>query len=93
MSVIEMYEILTGKNDLDYRAWPKYDESKLLVEEKEIAVQVNGKLRGTFMAKTDASDEELYNEAIKVENVLKYIDGQQIKKHFVIKGKVVNIVV
>ena len=90
---LEMYEILTGKNDLDYRAWPKYDESKLLVEEKEIAVQVNGKLRGTFMAKTDASDEELYNEAIKVENVLKYIDGQQIKKHFVIKGKVVNIVV
>lgn len=90
---LEMYEILTGKNDLDYRAWPSYDESKLQVEEKEIAVQVNGKLRGTFMAKTDASDDELYQSALEVENVKKYLEGNEIKKHFVIKGKVVNIVI
>ena len=90
---LEMYEILTGKNDLDYRPWPTYDESKLQVEEKEVAVQVNGKLRGKFMAKSDASDEELYNEALTLENIQKYIEGQEIKKHFVIKGKVVNIVV
>lgn len=90
---LEMYEILTGKNDLDHRAWPTYDESKLVVEEKEIAVQVNGKLRGKFMAKADASDDELYDSALKLENVQKYIEGNEIKKHFVIKGKVVNIVV
>ena len=90
---LEMYEILTGKNDLDYRSWPTYDESKLVVDEKEIAVQVNGKLRGTFMAKTDASDEQLYEAALKVENVQKYLEGNEIKKHFVIKGKVVNIVI
>ena len=90
---LEMYEVLTGKNDLDYRSWPTYDESKLQVEEKEIAVQVNGKLRGTFKAKTDASDEQLYEEALKVENVQKYLEGNEIKKHFVIKGKVVNIVI
>ena len=90
---LEMYEILTGKNDLDYRPWPTHDESKLQVEEKEVAVQVNGKLRGKFMAKSDASDEELYNEALTLENIQKYIEGQEIKKHFVIKGKVVNIVV
>jgi len=90
---LEMYEILTGKNDLDYRNWPTYDESKLAVEEKEVVVQINGKVRGRFNAKSDASDEELYNTALTVENVQKYLEGNEIKKHFVIKGKVVNIVI
>ena len=39
------------------------------------------------------SDEELYTEALKQENVIKFIDGQEIKKHFVIKNKMVNIVI
>ena len=90
---LEMYEILTGKNDLDYRAWPKCDESKLQVEEKEIAVQVNGKVRGKFMAKADASDDELYEMALQIDNVKKYLEGNEIKKHFVIRGRVVNIVI
>ena len=90
---LEMYEMLTGKNDLDYRPWPEYDESKLMVSEVEIAVQVNGKLRGTFTAATGSSDEELYEKALQVENVKKYIEGKEIRKHFVIKGRVVNIVV
>ena len=90
---LEMYEILTGKNDLDYRPWPKYDESKLQVAEKEIAVQVNGKVRGKFMASADASDDELYEMALQIDNVKKYLEGNEIKKHFVIRGRVVNIVV
>ena len=89
----EMYEILTGKTDLDYRKWPEADESKLKVEEKDVAVQVYGKVRGKFTISAEASDEELFNTAITLENVKKYIDNQQIKKHFVIKGRVVNIVV
>ena len=90
----EMYEILTGQTDLAYRLWPNYDESKLAVAEKEIAVQVNGKVRAKFTIATDANDEEVYNTAITQENVLKYVgDVNNIKKHFVIKGKIVNIVV
>ena len=89
----EMYEILTGKQDLEYREWPTYDPEKLAVEETEIAVQVNGKLRGKFLIKTDASEEEMYEAALQVENVQKYLEGHEIKKHFVIKGRIVNIVV
>ncbi|MBQ2584173.1 MAG: leucine--tRNA ligase, partial [Erysipelotrichaceae bacterium] len=59
----EMYEMLTGKQDLAYRSWPEYDESKLVVEEKEIAVQVNGKVRAKFNISANASDEELYQTA------------------------------
>ena len=89
----EMYEILTGKTDIDYRKWPTYDDSKLAVSEKEVVVQVNGKLRAKFMVNSDASDDELYETALKQENVIKFIEGQEIKKHFVIKGKMVNIVI
>ena len=89
----EMYEILTGKTDLAYRTWPTYDESKLALQEKEVVVQVNGKVRARFNAASDISDDDLYNEALKQENVIKYIDGKEIKKHFVIKGKMVNIVI
>ncbi|MDO5440436.1 MAG: leucine--tRNA ligase [Erysipelotrichaceae bacterium] len=89
----EMYEILTGKNDLAYRPWPTVDESKLVQQTKEVVVQVNGKVRAKFNAPADASDEDLYNEALKQENVIKFIDGQEIKKHFVIKNKMVNIVI
>ena len=89
----EMYEILTGKNDLAYRPWPTCDESKLVQQTKEVVVQVNGKVRAKFNAPSDASDDELYEEALKQENVIKFIDGQEIKKHFVIKNKMVNIVI
>lgn len=89
----EMYEILTGKTDLAYRKWPVCDESKLVKAEKEIVVQVNGKVRAKFNISSDASDDEVYNEALKQENVLKFIDGKQIKKHFIIKSKMVNIVI
>ena len=89
----EMYQMLTGKDDLAYRPWPSYDESKLVVEEKEIAVQVNGKLRAKFSISADADDEEVYQTALKQENVIKYVEGNQIKKHFVIRGRVVNIVI
>ena len=89
----EMYEMLTGKVDLAYRTWPEYDESKLVKAEKEVVVQVNGKVRAKFTINQDADDETIYNEALKQENVIKFIDGQEIKKHFVIKNKMVNIVV
>jgi len=89
----EMYEILTQNTDLAYRTWPTVDESKLTVAEKEVVVQVNGKLRGKFTIAADADDDTLYAEALKLENVQKFIDGNEIKKHFVIKGKAVNIVI
>ncbi|MBO7677901.1 MAG: class I tRNA ligase family protein, partial [Erysipelotrichaceae bacterium] len=89
----EMYEKLGGKDELAYRPWPTYDPDKLVVEEKEVVVQVNGKLRGKFNAKADAGDEELYETALSIDNVQKFIEGKPIKKHFVIKGRVVNIVV
>ena len=73
--------------------WPKYEEAKTIDSEKEIGVQVNGKLRGTILIHTDDEEEIIKQKAFEQENVKKYIEGKEIKKVIVIKGRIVNIVV
>lgn len=89
----EMYSLLTGKECIAHEIWPSYDESKLILDEKEIIVQVNGKLRGKFNIATDSDDEKIKETALKLEAVQPYLFEKQIKKIIVVKGKLVNIVV
>ncbi len=73
--------------------WPKYDEEKTVDNEVTIGVQVNGKLRGEITIKVDEDEESIKAKAIDNDNVKKHIDGKEIVKVIVIKGKIVNIVV
>ena len=73
--------------------WPKYDEAKTIDEEKEIAVQVNGKVRATIKINVNEDEESIKEKALKEENVKNHTDGKEIVKVIVIKGKIVNIVV
>ena len=73
--------------------WPEYDESKVVEEEKEIGVQVNGKLRASIKVNINDDEETLKEKAMNEENVKKYTDGHEIVKVIAIKGKIVNIVV
>ena len=74
-------------------SWPKYDEAKTIDEEKEIAVQVNGKVRATIKINVNEDEESIKEKALKEENVKNHTDGKEIVKVIVIKGKIVNIVV
>ena len=73
--------------------WPKYDEEKTIETTKEIAVQVNGKVRATITISFDDSEEVIKEKALECENVIKHTEGKEIVKVIVIKGKIVNIVV
>ena len=73
--------------------WPKYDEEKTIETTKEIAVQVNGKVRATIEISIDDDEQIIKEKAMECENVLKHTDGKEIVKVIVIKGKIVNIVV
>ena len=75
------------------RKWPTYDEGKTIDEEKEIGVQVNGKLRATIKVNINDSEEMLKEKALAEENVKKFTEGKEIIKVIAIKGKIVNIVV
>jgi len=74
-------------------SWPIYDEAKTEEDTKEVGVQVNGKLRGTITVSGATTEEEMVNMSMENENVKKFIDGKEIVKTIVIKGKIVNIVV
>jgi leucyl-tRNA synthetase len=73
--------------------WPAWDEAALVVDSVEIAVQVNGKLRGTFRAPAGAAKEALLASARDVENVRKHLEGTETVKEIVVPGKLVNLVV
>jgi len=73
--------------------WPKYDPEKLVEDTVTIAIQVNGKLRGTIDVATDSSEEKIKKLATSNENVMKHLEGKEVVKIIVIKNKIVNIVV
>ena len=73
--------------------WPSWDESKLVESEVEVAVQVNGKVRGTMLVSFDSSDDELKASALAQDFVRRYTEGHIVKRVVAIKGKIVNIVV
>ena len=95
--VEEMWELTgfakaTGRMAMQ-NPWPQYDESKTVAATVEMAVQVQGKLRGTIQVPTD-SDEAAVVEAAKAnEKVAKSLEGMQIVKTILVKNKLVNLIV
>ena len=85
----EFYE-----EDSDIEAsWPKVNESLLEVEEFELIIQVNGKVRGRVKIHKSAEQEEVENIAINVENVKNFINSSEIKKTIYVKDKLINFVI
>ncbi len=87
------HEKLGHKDTIAYEKWPTYEEDKLVEDTKSIAVQVNGKVRGLIEIATDEDEESIKKKALEVDNVKKNLEGKEIVKVIVIKGKIVNIVV
>lgn len=82
-----------GEKPICESSWPEYDKAKTVLEEKEIGVQVNGKLRGSINVHVNDSDDVIKEKALSNENVIRHIDGKEIVRIIVIKGRIVNIVV
>ena len=89
----EIWESLGNKELCALAAWPEYDEAKTVDNTIEIALQVNGKLRGTVFVAKDIAKDDLLAVAKADEKVASMIDGKTIVKEIVVPGKIVNIVV
>lgn len=87
----ELYEIVFG-GDIANETFPEVDESKLILAEIEIPVQINGKLRGVVKAKNDITQEELVELAKSKPEINKYIVSDP-KKIIYVPGKIFNIIV
>ena len=89
----ELWAALGHTESLTYAPWPAYDPAALVKDEVEIAIQVNGKVRGTVTVAKDASKDAVLAAARAVENVQRYLDEGTVRKEIVVPGRLVNFVV
>ena len=73
--------------------WPEYDESKTIDAAAEMAVQVNGKLKGTVVVPTDSDEETVVAAAMELDKVKKSTEGMSVVKTILVKNKLVNLIV
>ncbi len=88
----ELWQSCGYTTSVHRQAWPAYNPNYLLVDEVEVVVQVNGKVRGRMLVPTAAGEAELLEAARGHEKVQPFLDGKEIKKIIAIPGKLVNIV-
>ena len=88
----ELWSRLGHNDTLAYASWPAYDESKLVDNEVEIVIQINGKVRAKLQVPADISKEEMEKTVMENGKVLEQIDGKTVRKVIAIPGKLVNIV-
>ena len=88
----EMWSILGHDHTIAYEPWPVYDEKELEVDTIEIAVQVNGKLRGKISVGVDEEQDSALAKAKAHPDVKSFLEGKNIVKEIYVKGRIVNIV-
>lgn len=89
----ELWQIMGHKDDVTFHPWPQADPAFLSDDLIKLAVQVNGKLRGTLEVPTDADANSIEDQALSLENVQKTVGDKQVRKVIVVPKKIVNIVV
>ena len=70
----------------------EYDETKTVDAVIEMAVQVNGKVRGKITLSIDGDQDQAHQLALDNENIQKFLEGKHIIKEIFIPGKIYNIV-
>ena len=88
----EMWEQAKFGGMVTEQKWPSYDEEKCKDAQIEIVVQVCGKIKARIMVDAGCSEQELLDAAKAAPSVQAALNGKQIVKEIVVKGKLVNIV-
>ena len=89
----EIWHDLGNASSVFEQAWPAYDETLLVDDLVAIAVQVNGKLRGTIEMDPTSNEKDVQDRAMATENVAKFLEGTEIVKVIFVPGRLINLVV
>jgi len=89
----ELWERLGHHDTLAYERYPSFDEDLIAEEMIELAIQVNGKVRGRISVPADSDEQTIIETALGEENVAAAIGTKQIAKKIVVPGRLVNLVV
>ena len=88
----ELLEKLNEKQVSEH-FWPKFDKTKIIKNELNIMVQINGKLRGNIKFDNSMSEKDLIENAKQEFNVSKFLLNKEIIKTIVVKNKIINFVI
>lgn len=89
----ELWNKMGGKGLVANAPWPKADPALLVEDTITIAVQVNGKVRGTIDVAKDAAEDTVREQALSLDNVASFIGDKDVRKVIVVPNRIVNIVV
>ena len=89
----ELWSRLGHDRSIFLAAWPTADETALQVDEVELGVQVNGKVRGRITVPAGLEKAKIEETALTDRRIAKYVEEKEIKRVIVVPGKLVNIVI
>ena len=89
----EIWNKLGHEDTISYEKWPEYDETKIVNDKVNLAVQINGKLRDLVKINMDEEQEKVKELVHKSEKVKSYLEGHEIVKEIYVKNKIYNIVI
>ena len=89
----EIWHMFGKETSIFNESWPTFNPEALTKDEVEIVIQINGKIKERIMIPTSASDEEIKKLSLENPDMQKHLEGMNIVKVIVIKGRLVNIVV
>ena len=91
----EMWQLLGHSNTIAYEPWPTYSEEKCKDQEVTMAVQINGKMRGTVVMDADLDNDTVVKNVLADEKIARFLEkqGGSVVKTIVVKNKLVNLIV
>jgi leucyl-tRNA synthetase len=89
----ELWQRIGNQPTIFQQKWPVWDSRVTTADMAEIAIQINGKTRGTVSVPADAGEEQVMAAAAAEPSIARHLDGKQIRKQIFVKGRILNIVV
>ena len=89
----ELWYLLGSNESVHLQNWPEYDPKAIILNNYELVIQINGKVRDKINLSTDASEDIIKQKSLESPIVKKWINNKEIRKIIIVKGKIINIVV
>lgn len=89
----EINESFGNTNSICLSKWPEYDESKIEIQKISIPIVINKKPKDILVVEVDTSEDQLLKLAMESTKVKEFLAGKEIKKHIIVKNKIINFII
>ena len=89
----EMWQLIGEAGEVYDAPWPKADVARIVDDSVTLAVQINGKLRGTIEVQRDMDQEKIKEIALALPSIVQFMDQKPPRKIIVVPNRIVNVVV